>query len=346
MDPRDLISVNVNVFEGDILLCDSYVSDVAPEFVKKLSTHKKTYSFTPELTHSDILGFKLCTIFRLGRISRLTVFIKSGSPHSLQIPLIVQEAADDTGFDRSKIEYFVWEKGEMIPVSNEAIRKARHLHEIERLLAFERLQKTVEILRKECRNDQQETFETILEHFVEETNELKEGIKNKDTANTQEELGDILFNVFLFAKIAQEENQFDMEKLLDTVNEKMVKRHDQIFPNRNVVILVSPIHGKGVFALQDIKAGTIADKWQAYAQNQNPRTDKTVDQFVNHSCKPNAYAKDSVDIALRDIKAGEEITCDYTKENGIHPKFKCNCQCKNCRGAIYTNFQRIGPEKD
>ena len=76
---RDIITVNVNVFEGDLLLCDSYVQDVGLKHLKQLSKTKLAFSFSPESMHIDQLGFKLCTIFRLRRISSLTVFIKSGN---------------------------------------------------------------------------------------------------------------------------------------------------------------------------------------------------------------------------------------------------------------------------
>lgn len=132
--PPNLILSNVNVFEGDIVICDSYVWEIAPEDYLKITQGKKTYHFAPEFTHIDQLGFKLCTIFRIGKVKSVTVFTKDGSPHSLQIPLIVQEAAEDTNFAKEQITYFVWEKGTVHEISDQAIRKARHLSEIEKLL--------------------------------------------------------------------------------------------------------------------------------------------------------------------------------------------------------------------
>ncbi len=128
---KNLILSNVNVFEGDILLCDSYVAEIAASDVAKFSENKSVYYFAPELNHIDKLGFKLCTIFRLGRVTSLTVFTKDGSPHSLQIPLIIQEAAEDVRFEKNKITYFVWEKSRIYQISDSTVRKARHLSEIE-----------------------------------------------------------------------------------------------------------------------------------------------------------------------------------------------------------------------
>jgi [histone H3]-lysine4 N-trimethyltransferase SETD1 len=68
-------------------------------------------------------------------------------------------------------------------------------------------------------------------------------------------------------------------------------------------------------------------------------------RFMNHCCQPNAYAKVihvDTDIgpdkkiliyALRDIKAGEEITYDYKFpiEDG---SVKCTCGAPNCIGIL------------
>jgi len=59
--------------------------------------------------------------------------------------------------------------------------------------------------------------------------------------------------------------------------------------------------------------------------------------YINHSCRPNAYMKTLYGhimfFALRDVRAGEEITIDY--EQTLHPDSKlCRCKAKNCRGTI------------
>ena len=59
--------------------------------------------------------------------------------------------------------------------------------------------------------------------------------------------------------------------------------------------------------------------------------------FVNHSCEPNAFMRryrGKVEFyALRPIRAGEEVTCDYgeTHHNGRLP---CRCGSPRCRGRL------------
>ena len=59
--------------------------------------------------------------------------------------------------------------------------------------------------------------------------------------------------------------------------------------------------------------------------------------YINHSCEPSAYMKilygHILFIALRDIKAGDEITIDY--ESTLHSnKKRCTCGAPSCRGTI------------
>lgn len=60
-------------------------------------------------------------------------------------------------------------------------------------------------------------------------------------------------------------------------------------------------------------------------------------RFINHSCNPNVFMRRAYHqveyYALRNIRKGEELTCDYgeTHHEGQLP---CQCGAKNCRGFI------------
>ena len=59
--------------------------------------------------------------------------------------------------------------------------------------------------------------------------------------------------------------------------------------------------------------------------------------YINHCCEPNAYMRIThghvLFFALRNIRAGDEITIDY--EQTLHPDSKrCGCGAKSCRGTI------------
>ncbi|WP_411823155.1 SET domain-containing protein [Leptospira sp. 'Mane'] len=60
-------------------------------------------------------------------------------------------------------------------------------------------------------------------------------------------------------------------------------------------------------------------------------------KYVNHSCDPNSTGLlqyDNVSLALRNIKAGEEIVEDYGSYFGHFESFECRCGSPNCRGLI------------
>lgn len=63
--------------------------------------------------------------------------------------------------------------------------------------------------------------------------------------------------------------------------------------------------------------------------------------FINHSCDPNCET-DEIDgriwvIALRDIKAGEELTYDYMLYDGAEDDpAPCHCGSPKCRGTMYS----------
>src|SRR6266446_6851141 len=63
--------------------------------------------------------------------------------------------------------------------------------------------------------------------------------------------------------------------------------------------------------------------------------------FINHCCDPNCET-DEIDgkvwiIAIRNIKAGEELSYDYNLYDGDDDPCICSCGTKKCRGTMYTD---------
>lgn len=116
--------------------------------------------------------------------------------------------------------------------------------------------------------------------------------------------------------------------------------------NEKFLIKKSKIHENGVFASQDIKAGTCFYEIPMDITSKRPKPDwarigdKYVGDdkllnFLNHSCDPNAeivLTPKPCLKAISDIKKDEEITCDYNKTEINGKRYSCNCQNKKCRG--------------
>lgn len=61
--------------------------------------------------------------------------------------------------------------------------------------------------------------------------------------------------------------------------------------------------------------------------------------LINHSCDPNCEAMEIRGriwiTAIRDIRAGEELTYDYHLYDG-EGDVPCHCGARNCRGSLYS----------
>lgn len=123
---------------------------------------------------------------------------------------------------------------------------------------------------------------------------------------------------------------------------------------------VSGIEGRGLFARSFIRArrkvgemrGEIVSEREANRRARTRRRIAIVElgdgravdaargnefRYINHSCSPNTYIRvcySRVEFyALRNIRRGEELTCDYG-DSHHEGKLPCKCGSKQCRGFI------------
>ena len=147
---------------------------------------------------------------------------------------------------------------------------------------------------------------------------------------------------------------------------------------KRIQVRRSGVHGKGVFALQDLAEGeTLIEyvgeiiSWDE-AQDRHPHDpqdpnhtfyfhvneDRVIDalhggnssRWINHSCNPNCEADEENDRifikAIRNIQAGEELNYDYgliidepyTKK--LKAEYPCWCGSANCRGTLLSPKER------
>ena len=124
----------------------------------------------------------------------------------------------------------------------------------------------------------------------------------------------------------------------------------------------SKIHGCGLFAKADIakdeivavKGGHIVDR-EALRREITPRLGPveiqidnelfiapvSVDErelsmlYTNHSCDPNIGIRGEITfVAMRDIRAGEELTHDWAMTDNDDSSVECNCGASNCRKTL------------
>ena len=80
-----------------------------------------------------------------------------------------------------------------------------------------------------CPWDIKQTNHSITNYTLEETYELIHAIEAGDIDNMKEELGDLLFHVVFHSRIAEEKGQFDVQDVIDTIVDKMTRRHPHVF---------------------------------------------------------------------------------------------------------------------
>ncbi|MCG9131121.1 nucleoside triphosphate pyrophosphohydrolase [Candidatus Poribacteria bacterium] len=101
---------------------------------------------------------------------------------------------------------------------------------------FEELVDVIATLRSEngCPWDREQTHETLKSTLIEETYETLEAIDVGDPKKLKEELGDLLLNIMLQAQIAAEHKNFDIYGVIETLTEKLIRRHPHVFGDVDV----------------------------------------------------------------------------------------------------------------
>lgn len=134
--------------------------------------------------------------------------------------------------------------------------------------------------------------------------------------------------------------------------------------DHRLVMRPSPIHGTGVFATEAIRAGEqlywisggvvyTSEDWRSGKVQLSPEqyneeqigddlfvaTPKSLGYYINHSCDPTLLNN----VAWRDIRAGEEVTSDYSAGESspnwvLEP---CACGSALCRGRATGNDWKL-----
>jgi len=84
-------------------------------------------------------------------------------------------------------------------------------------------------LREQCPWDKKQTNESLRNLTIEETYELADAILEKDTDNIKEEIGDIMLHMVFYSKIGEEQGLFTIADALETVCDKLIRRHPHIY---------------------------------------------------------------------------------------------------------------------
>lgn len=85
-----------------------------------------------------------------------------------------------------------------------------------------------------CPWDIKQTFSSLQPYVLEEAHEVIEAVDANDDSKIVEELGDLLYTIVFYAKLAEKTSRFSMKEIVETIEEKLIRRHPHIFSDVKV----------------------------------------------------------------------------------------------------------------
>ena len=106
--------------------------------------------------------------------------------------------------------------------------KKKHTRE-EQMKAFGRYLDVLDALRENCPWDRKQTNESLRPNTIEETYELCDALMRNDQPEICKELGDVLLHICFYAKIADENGEFDIADVCNKSADKLIFRHPHVY---------------------------------------------------------------------------------------------------------------------
>lgn len=99
---------------------------------------------------------------------------------------------------------------------------------------FQELMDIMRRLRKECSWDKEQTHDSIKANTLEEAYEVVEAIDEKQYFELKDELGDLLLHIIFHSVIAEDNNSFQIDDVIDSICKKLIRRHPHVFSDVKV----------------------------------------------------------------------------------------------------------------
>lgn len=116
-----------------LLLVGTCITQEHLEIFQQYAQNRVCLHVCLETFHMNMAETKLACILKIHQPSEILVITVDGSPHCLQLHILVEDMCRYFDLD-GRIDHIVVEKGKTHNISETAVRTARHLHKIQRLL--------------------------------------------------------------------------------------------------------------------------------------------------------------------------------------------------------------------
>jgi len=98
---------------------------------------------------------------------------------------------------------------------------------------MDRLKKIMALLRDPehgCPWDLEQSLPSLTRYTLEEVYEVVDAVESGNPESLRDELGDLLFQVVFYARIAEEDGLFDFDDIVAGICDKLLRRHPHVFP--------------------------------------------------------------------------------------------------------------------
>ncbi len=107
-----------------------------------------------------------------------------------------------------------------------------------------------------CPWDREQTHLSLRENLLSEAYEVLDAIESGKPEKLQEELGDLLLQIVLHARIAEDEGEFEISDVIRGISEKIVRRHPHIFADAKAETSRDVVQNWEALKKKERKAGT------------------------------------------------------------------------------------------
>ena len=99
------------------------------------------------------------------------------------------------------------------------------------------LNSTISKTMEKCPWTKNQSFNDLIKYAKEELYEVIEALKKNDNNNLEEEIGDLLFTIFLLGRVLEKNNKISLEKSIERVNKKIIERSPHVFGDEKATTL-------------------------------------------------------------------------------------------------------------
>lgn len=138
--------------------------------------------------------------------------------------------------------------------------------------SFARLMDVIAELRKHCPWMGELTHESLVEYLIEETYELVDAVEGGHPAEELKgEIGDVLLQVVLHARLAEESGRFGLQDVVEALTAKMVRRNPHVFQTDGTLQACFPA-----------TVDEIIERWHAVKKQEKPERISPFDGVPHH----------------------------------------------------------------